>query len=68
MIAMIAAALAATAAPAPMPPEHAQHHQMASQAGDMAGMKNCCCKDMMEKMHSGHAMDRMHDHQDNKPQ
>jgi hypothetical protein len=61
MIMMIAAALAATApaTPAATPADaHAQHQQV-QQQGHMAQNEQCCCKDMMEKMHSGHDMDRM---------
>ena len=67
MLNMIAAALAAAqpAAPAPPADAHAQHQQMGHQPGAMnsapmkpgmmAGMKDCCCKDMMAKMHQGHS-------------
>jgi hypothetical protein len=30
----------------------------------MADMKDCCCKDMMDKMHSDMKMDGMQDHQE----
>ena len=60
MITLIAAAIAA-AAPTPpmqMPSDaHSQHQQ-----GQMAEMKDCCCKDMMDKMHSDKKMDGMHGH------
>ena len=73
MMTLIAAALAAatptTPAQAPadahaqhqhgMPGEAGQQHQMMSETG-----KECCCKEMMEKMHSGHDMGRMQDHQE----
>jgi len=62
MLNMVAAALAA-AQPAPSTPPadaHAQHQQMGHQPGAMkpgmmAGMKDCCCKDMMARMHGEHA-------------
>lgn len=67
MLNLIAAALVA-AAPAPpvasaQPADaHAQHQKMDHQSGDkkpgmMAEMKDCCCKDMMAKMHKGHGED-----------
>lgn len=62
MMTLIAAAIAAAApaAPAQMPSDaHAQHQQ-----GQMAEMKDCCCKDMMDKMHSDKKMDGMQDHQE----
>ncbi len=75
MLNLIPAALvaAAPAAPAQMPADaHAQHHsapQGHEQHQKMAQMaKECCCKEMMEKMHSGHDMTRMQDHQDHKTQ
>ena len=68
MITLIAAA-AVAAAPTPpmqMPAHTPEMHQQ--HMAQMAGMKDCCCKEMMEKMHSGHDMDRMQDHQDQKGQ
>lgn len=66
MMTLIAAAIAASAPSAPMQmPANApaMHEQQAQQ--HMAQMKEgCCCKDMMEKMHSGHDMNRMQDHQE----
>jgi hypothetical protein len=61
MTLMIAAAVAAQPAPPANP-----HGQMAPMQGQQhEGMKNdCCCKEMMEKMHEGQDMDRMHDHQE----
>lgn len=60
MMTLIAAAvLAAQPAPAPANPT-SQHEpmmqmgEMQGQHGDMAGMKDCCCKDMAGK-HEGHA-------------
>lgn len=65
IITMFAAALAAAAPAAPAPPAdaHPQHQSMPGhqQHGDMAKMKDCCCHEMMEKMHSGHGMQ---DHQE----
>ena len=65
MITLIAAA-AVAAAPAPPVQTPAHTPEMHQQdMAQMAGMKDCCCcKDMMEKMHSGHDMDRMEDHQE----
>ena len=60
MMTLIAAALVA-AAPAPPAnaPAQAQpmNHPMGEmKSGTMAEMKDdCCCKDMMAKMHDGHA-------------
>jgi hypothetical protein len=66
MMTLIAAALAA-AQPAPAPAQPLQMGQMQSmdmsqmdhsKTGKMAAMKDCCCcKDMMSKMHEGHAED-----------
>lgn len=61
MMTLIAAALVA-AQPAAVPadaPQHAPMMQMGAQQGheqdgQMADMKDCCCKDMMAKMHGGH--------------
>jgi hypothetical protein len=75
MITLIAAAIAAAApaaapaAPMQMPADaHAQHQQAPQgheQHGQMAAMgDDCCCKDMMEKMHSGHYMDGKKGHQE----
>ena len=55
--ALVAAAPAAPAAPAQPADAHAQHGQMGAKQpgqmdhGKMAEMKDCCCKDMMAKMH-----------------
>jgi hypothetical protein len=59
MTLMIAAAVAAQPAPPANP-----HGQMSPMQGQqMAQMKDdCCCKEMMEKMHSGQDMNRMQDH------
>jgi hypothetical protein len=70
MMTLIAAALAATAQAPPVqaPADaHAQHQHATGEASQqhqmMAGMtEECCCKEMMEKMHSGPDMGRMHDH------
>jgi hypothetical protein len=62
MMTLIAAAIAAAAptAPAQMPSDaHKQHQQ-----SQMADMKDCCCKDMMDKMHSDMKMDGMQDYQE----
>jgi hypothetical protein len=65
MMTLIAAALAA-AQPATAPAQPVQMGQMQSRdmsqmdhskMGQMAAMKDCCCKDMMSKMHEGHAED-----------
>lgn len=69
MITLIAAAIAAASPAAPMQmPANApamQQDQQHDQMGKMAQMKNdCCCKEMMEKMHSGQDMDRMQDHRE----
>jgi hypothetical protein len=65
MMTLIAAALAA-AQPATAPAQPVQMGQMQStdmsqmdhsKMGQMAAMKDCCCKDMMSKMHEGHAED-----------
>jgi hypothetical protein len=64
MMTLIAAALAA-AQPATAPAQPVQMGQMQStdmsqmdhsKMGQMAAMKDCCCKDMA-KMHEGHAED-----------
>ena len=67
MIYMIAAALVAVApaAPADAHAQNAQHRQAAQQSGQKHDAKmdeKCCCKDMMEKMHS--EMKGMHNHQE----
>ena len=57
MMTLIAATLAAAAPATPAQPTdaHAQHQQMMGhEHGEMAGMKDCCCKDM-DKMSEGHA-------------
>lgn len=62
MITMIAAALAAAqpaAVPANPPAQPAPMMQMDQrqgheQNGQMADMSDCCCHDMMAKMHGGH--------------
>ena len=59
MMTLIFAAAAAAAQPAvPAQPldAHAKHQQAAGQHqhGQMAEMKDCCCKDMMAKMHESH--------------
>ena len=72
MMPLIAAALAAAApaTPTQIPADaHAQHQQMAPGQGheqhQMADMgKDCCCKDMKDKMHSDHDMDGMQHHQE----
>ena len=68
MIAAVAAAAQPGAAPASQPVQHPQMqmdaHQGHAQHGQMADKKDCCCKDMMEKMHSGHEMKGMQDHQE----
>jgi hypothetical protein len=64
MMTLIAAALAAAQpVSAPAADAHAQHEQAPA---DHKGMDCCkdCCKEMMDKMHSGHDMKGMHDHQD----
>ena len=62
MTLMTAMALAAAAPPAPaqpMPMGQMQGMDMSqmdhSKMGQMAAMKDCCCKDMMSRMHEGHA-------------
>lgn len=59
MMIMIAASLAAAApaTPAQHIDAHAQHMQMSGheQHGQMADMKDCCCKEMMDKMHGDRA-------------
>ena len=68
MLNLIAAALAVAQpnVPADAQAQHAQHQQSGQQGhaqhGKMA--KECCCKEMMEKMRSGHDMDRKQDHQE----
>ncbi|HET7606958.1 MAG TPA: hypothetical protein VFK28_12945 [Sphingomicrobium sp.] len=68
MIAAAAVAAQPGSAPASPPSQHPQMqmdaHQGHAQSGKMADMKDCCCKDMMEKMHSGHDMKGMQDHQE----
>ena len=71
MLNLIAAALAAAqpAVPVDAQAQHAQHQQAAQQGheqhGQMAKMgKECCCKEMMEKMRSGHDANRTGDHQE----
>jgi hypothetical protein len=62
MMTLIAAALVAAqpaAVPASPPAQPAPMMSMADQEGQqehgrMADMKNCCCKDMMAKMHGSH--------------
>ena len=65
MMTLIAAAALATQAPtlpANSTANHAQHQESAM--AEKKGMDCCkdCCKDM-EKMHSGHDLERMPDHQ-----
>jgi len=61
MMILIAAALAAAqpAVPADSQPQQAPMMQMGAKSGEehgqMAEMKQCCCKDMMAKMHQGHS-------------
>ena len=62
MMALIFAAAVAAAQPAPAGTSapanpHARH------MGEMAKMKDCCCEEMMKKMHDGQKMDRAQDHQ-----
>ena len=69
MIAAAAVAAQPGSAPASPPAQHPHMmqmnaHQGHGQNGKMADMKDCCCKDMMEKMHSGHDMKGMQDHQE----
>ena len=63
MMILIAAAAVAAAQPVPAPAnppaQQAPMMQMDDQAGhdqhgQMAGMKDCCCHDMMARMHEGH--------------
>lgn len=59
MTMIMAAALAAQPANAPAsPPAHhdsmMQMDKQHREHGQMAEMKECCCKDMMAKMHEGH--------------
>jgi hypothetical protein len=66
MMTLIAAAIAAAppSVPMQMPANAPAMHQQQAQQ-QMAEMKDdCCCKDMMEKMHSGHDMDGMQHHQE----
>lgn len=66
MITLIAAAVVAAAPTPPMqmpahtPEMHQQH------MAQMADMKDCCCQEMMEKMHSGQDMHRMEHHPEQK--
>lgn len=72
MLNLIAAALVAAAPAAPAQPAdaHTQHQQMGHELGQMkpgmmAEMKDdCCCKDMMAKMHDG--QDRQHKEHNNR--
>jgi hypothetical protein len=71
MLNLIAAALAVAqpSVPADAQAQHAQHQQAGQkgheQHGQMAKMgKECCCKEMMEKMRSGHDVDRKQGHQE----
>jgi hypothetical protein len=71
MLNLIAAALAVAqpTVPAPAQAQPAQHPQSGQQGherhGQMAKMgKECCCKEMMEKMRSGHDTGRKQDHQE----
>jgi ribosomal protein L12E/L44/L45/RPP1/RPP2 len=71
MMNLIAAALVAAqpaAAPADAHAQHAQHQQTPPKSHEqhkqMAEMKDCCCKEMMDKMHSGRGKDGMQDHQE----
>lgn len=62
MIIIVAAALAAAQPAAVQPaPAPAPHSQM-GQAGPKK--EECCCKDMMDKDHASHDMDRMQGHHD----
>ena len=62
MLTLIAAAAATAAQPAapaqPMPMGQMQGTDMKQmdhkKMGQMSGMKDCCCKDMMSKEHDGH--------------
>ncbi len=67
MMMMIAASLAAAAPAAPAQPmgAHVQHMPMAGheQHGQMADMKDCCCKEVMDKMHGEHAGHEDHVHE-----
>lgn len=65
MLILITAAAVAAAQPATAPAQPMQMGQMQSmdmsqmdhsKMGQMAAMKDCCCKDMA-KMHEGHAKD-----------
>ena len=65
---LIAGSIAAAGQAAPAAPgasnaqhgqhgQHGQHQQGQEQHGKMAAMKDCsCCKQMMDKMHSGDRM------------
>jgi hypothetical protein len=60
MMMLIAAALAAAPPAVPADP-NGQHGAMvqtgdmnAGQHGHMADMKDCCCKEMMARIHEGH--------------
>jgi hypothetical protein len=66
MLILITAAAVAAAQPASAPAEpmhmgETQSMDMSqmdhSKMGQMAAMKDCCCKDMMSRMHEGHAQD-----------
>lgn len=59
MMTLIAAAIAAAAPAASPAGAPSDHQQQMAQKGE-----ECCCKEMMEKMHSGHDMGRMQDHQE----
>ena len=66
MLILITAAAVAAAQPATAPAQPMQMGQMQSmdmspmdhsKMGQMAAMKDCCCKDMMSRMDEGHAKD-----------
>lgn len=66
MMTLIAAAAVAAAQPASVPANPPAQHSPMMQMGDqqgheqhgqMAAMKDCCCHDMMAKMHEGHRGD-----------
>lgn len=61
MIALIFAAAVAAAQPAPVGTPAADAHAQQHKA-PMAEMKECCCEEMMKKMHDGQKMGGMQDH------
>jgi len=61
--AALAAAQPAVVQAAPTPAPHSQMGQMGQMGQASPKKEGCCCKDMMDKDHASHDMDRVQDHQ-----